>query len=83
MTQLSNITGAKLIRFIQEIGYIKVRQRGSHIRYRHQYRPTITLNVSGKKVIKPGRLHGLLKEMKIEKKEFFLFFHINSKEVYK
>ena len=79
MTQLRNITGSMIIRFIKQIGYAKVRQRGSHIRYKHQDRPTITLNVVGKKVIKPGRLHGLLKEMQVEKQEFFNFFNVQVK----
>jgi predicted RNA binding protein YcfA (HicA-like mRNA interferase family) len=68
-----------LMRFLNKTGYTKVRQRGSHIRYKHLHRPTITLNVTGKKVIKPGRLHGLIKEMGMNKTDFFEFFHIQAK----
>ena len=76
MTPLSNINGRKLIKFIESLGYKFVRQRGSHMRYKHKDGNMITLHVKGKKVIKPGRLRGLLNDLKIEPHIFFDYINI-------
>jgi predicted RNA binding protein YcfA (HicA-like mRNA interferase family) len=66
MTPLSNIEGRKLIKFIESLGYEFIRQRGSHMRYKNNEGNAITIHVKGKKVIKPGKLKGLLNDMKIK-----------------
>jgi predicted RNA binding protein YcfA (HicA-like mRNA interferase family) len=71
MTPLCNIEGRLLIRFIESLNYKFVRQRGSHIRYKNRDGNAITLHVKGKKIIKPGRLRGLFRDLNIEPKVFF------------
>ena len=71
MTPLCNIAGRLLIKFIESLDYRFVRQRGSHMRYKNKDGNAITLHVKGKKTIKPGRLRGLLNDLKIEPKVFF------------
>lgn len=71
MTPLCNIEGRLLIKFIESLDYKFVRQRGSHMRYKNKEGNAITLHVQGKKIIKPGRLRGLLNDLKIEPKVFF------------
>ena len=73
MTPLSNITGKQMIRFVQSQGYFQVRQRGSHQRFKHPDKQSITLPVSGKKVIKPGIVKGLLNTMGLKSEILFQF----------
>jgi len=76
MTPLCNIEGRVLIKFIKQLGYTMVRQKGSHMRYKNANGHAITLHVQGKKVIKPGRLRGLLHELDIEPHIFFNYIGI-------
>jgi len=72
MANLCNIDGRTLIKYIEYLGFSFVRQNGSHMRYKNEKGHAITLHVKGKKVMKPGRLKGLLKEV-----------HQTSEELYK
>jgi len=63
MANLCNIDGRTLIKYIEYLGFSFVRQNGSHMRYKNEKGFAITLHVKGKKVMKPGRLNGLLKEV--------------------
>jgi len=79
MTPLCNINGKTLDKFLKFLGYKVVRQKGSHIRYKDDKGKAITLNVKGKKVIKPGRLQGLLtKDLAIKKEVFFDWLKLNN-----
>ncbi len=73
MSPLSNIDGKTIIKFIESLGYRFVRQRGSHMRYKHSNGIKITIHVQGKKVIKPGKLKGLLNDMNISSQKFFSY----------
>jgi len=82
MNLISNVKGRDIIKFVKSLGYEYVRKRGSHIRYKNKNGNSVTVNVERKKVIKPGRLHGLLKELGVTKKMFFEFMGFsNVKEI--
>jgi len=76
MTPLCNIEGQVPIKFIESLGYTFIRQRSSHMRYKNKDGNAITLHIQGKKIIKPGRLKGLLNALKIEPKIFFDYIRV-------
>lgn len=77
MASLCNIDGRTLIKYIEFLGFSFVRQNGSHMRYKNEEGYAITLHVKGKKVIKPGRLNGLLKELNQTSEQLYSFLMHN------
>jgi len=78
MTPLSNITGRKMRNFVESLGYICVRQKGSHIRFKHTNKYAITIPASGKKIIKPGVIKGLLNTMEIDVQILHKYLNYNN-----
>jgi len=78
MTPLSNITGKQMRKFVESIGYTFSRQKGSHLRFRHSIKYSITIPARGKKTIKPGIIKGLLNTMEIHADTFHKYMHYNN-----
>ena len=78
MTPLSNITGKQMIKFVESLGYVLSRQRGSHLRFKHSTKQAITIPASGKKIIKPGLIKGLLNRMCIDVQTFHKYMKYNN-----
>ena len=78
MTPLSNITGKQMIRFVESLGYSFARQKGSHLRFKHACKYSITIPASGKKTIKPGIIKGLLNTMEINVDIFHRYLNYNN-----
>ena len=78
MTPLSNITGKQMRKFVETLGYSFSRQRGSHLRFKHHIKQALTIPASGKKIIKPGIVKGLLNTMEIDVKLFYRFLNYNN-----
>jgi predicted RNA binding protein YcfA (HicA-like mRNA interferase family) len=55
-----NVSAEKLIRVLQRLDYAAIRQRGSHIRLRHEGPPTHSVTVPAHDPLKTGTLHGIL-----------------------
>ena len=69
--KLPLLSASDLTKFLTKIGFQLIRQKGSHMFYRHQDgRTTVVPNHPGKK-IKRGLLRGILNEIKLSKEEFF------------
>ena len=69
--KLPLLSANDLIKFLKKVGFDFIRQRGSHMFFRHEDgRTTVVPNHPGKK-IKRGLLRGILNEIKISRKEFF------------
>ncbi|MBU3923648.1 MAG: type II toxin-antitoxin system HicA family toxin [Nanoarchaeota archaeon] len=69
--KLPLLSATELTKFLTKIGFQLIRQRGSHMFYRHaDGRTTVVPNHSGKQ-IKRGLLRGILNEIKITREEFF------------
>ncbi len=71
MSKLPVISGKKLIKKLEKIGYSVVRQKGSHVRLRNfnnfNCKPiTVPLH----KIIKPGLLCQIIKDANLTIKEF-------------
>ena len=70
MASFKNISGKKLIKFIQSICYKLDRQKGNHRIFVHTCLKSITIPVYKKKEVKIGLLSGILKDIGISKIEF-------------
>jgi predicted RNA binding protein YcfA (HicA-like mRNA interferase family) len=71
MPELRKVSGKDVIKALERLGFIQVRQRGSHIILK---KSTLTGSIGCvvplHKELKIGTLHGILKLAKIEPEEF-------------
>jgi predicted RNA binding protein YcfA (HicA-like mRNA interferase family) len=58
-----DVSGDRLIRAIERMGYAVVRQKGSHVRLRHEGPPQHMITIPLHSPLKPGTLHGILSEV--------------------
>jgi len=59
----SDVSAHQLVRTLERPGHHKVRQRGSHIRLRHDGPPAHSVSIPDHNPIKKGTLHGILTEV--------------------
>ncbi|MBZ5673664.1 MAG: type II toxin-antitoxin system HicA family toxin [Acidobacteriia bacterium] len=57
------VPAERVIRALEQLGYRVVRQKGSHIRLRHDSPPVHAITVPLHKPLKTGTLHGILAEV--------------------
>lgn len=57
------VSGERLIRALEQIGYSVVRRKGSHVRLRHEGPPVHLITVPLHQAIKTGTLHGIVSEV--------------------
>ena len=57
------VSGERLIRTLEQIGYSVTRQKGSHVRLRHEGPPVHLITVPLHQAIKTGMLHGIVSEI--------------------
>ena len=73
MSNRPEITGLQLIRVLEKAGFIKVRQKGSHVQMRRieadGRATTFPVPVHSGKTIKRGTLYGILRKAGIEPKD--------------
>lgn len=71
MPKLPRISGEKTITILQKLGFIKIRQRGSHvILKKHLNEGDIGCVVPMHKELAIGTLKGILRQAMIDEKEF-------------
>lgn len=69
--KLPVVSGRRVIRVLERIGYCVVRQRGSHIRLRDEDDPDyLPVTVPDHKAIKPGLLRKILRDANLAVDEF-------------
>lgn len=56
------VSGNRLIRALEQIGYVVILQKGSHVRLRHEGPPVHMITVPLHNSLKTGTLHGILSE---------------------
>jgi len=63
LSDLPQVTGARLIRALERAGFVQLRQVGSHVSLRHRDDKArrATVPVHGTKTVKPGTLRAILK----------------------
>ena len=70
MTKLVPISGKKLCKILEKIGFEKIYGRGSHVRYKHpDGRKTVVPVHSGEKIGK-SLLSAILKQIKLSREEY-------------
>ena len=73
MPPLPVISAKELIKFLVSKGFVFIRQKGSHQRYKHTDGRAITVPVHGKDNIKRWLLNGVLNELNIDTQELIDF----------
>ena len=70
MSQLPRISGQEVIKALQKIGYIKDRQKGSHIILRQSFPPFRRIVVPNHKEVAKGTLRSIIKQVGLTVDEF-------------
>ncbi len=73
MPPLPVISAKELIKFLQSKGFVLIRQKGSHQRYKNASGKAITIPVHGKDNLKRGLLNGILNELNLDVEELINF----------
>jgi len=72
MTSFPSISFRDLIKRVQELGFVSVRQRGSHIRFSHPDGRKTTIPDHGGKDVPHGLLVKIIRyDLKMKPKDFF------------
>jgi len=59
----ADVSADRLIRALGRLGYRVIRQKGSHIRLRHDGPPAHSISVPNHNPMKKGTLHGILSDV--------------------
>lgn len=57
------VSAQRLIRALERLGYVVIRQKGSHVRLFHQAPPAHSISVPLHDPLKIGTFHGILAEV--------------------
>ncbi len=68
--KLTPISGRELCKIVERIGFVRVHQSGSHVRYVHEDGRKTTIPVHGNEELGKGLLLEILKQIKIDREEF-------------
>lgn len=70
MMRLPAVTAAEVVRVLEQVGFHRVRQRGSHLRLRHADGRVVTVPVHPGAVIGRGLLRKVLRDAELSQEEF-------------
>jgi len=73
MPPLPIISAKDFIKFLESKGFVLIRQKGSHKRFKHPDGKNITVPDHGKTNLKRGLLKGMLNSLDIEVEELIEF----------
>jgi predicted RNA binding protein YcfA (HicA-like mRNA interferase family) len=69
MAKLPNATGEELIAALQKVGFCVVRQKGSHVRMKHEDNRVVSIPAHAQKTIGKGLLLKILRDADLTKDE--------------
>lgn len=69
MPKLPNVTASELIAALEKIGFLVVRQKGSHVRMKHEDGRVVTIPVHAGKDIGKGLLLKVLRDADLSKED--------------
>jgi predicted RNA binding protein YcfA (HicA-like mRNA interferase family) len=58
-----DVSGDRLVRALERLGYRAIRQKGSHVRMRHDGPPVHVVTIPLHNPLKTGTLHAILSEV--------------------
>lgn len=67
MAKLPSVTGEELIAALEKIGFFVVRQKGSHVRMKHEDNRVVSIPVHAGKTIGKGLLLKILRDADLTK----------------
>jgi|TARA_Y100000294_G_C8421116_1_gene282847 predicted RNA binding protein YcfA (HicA-like mRNA interferase family) len=70
MTKLIIISGKKLCKILEKIGFEKVQGKGSHVRFKHSDGRRTVIPIHGNENIGKGLLREILKQIRLSKEEY-------------
>ena len=70
MTQLKLLTATKLERLLLKLGFVKIRQKGGHVFYRHEDGRTTTIPHHSNKDLPRPLLRAILREIQLSVDEY-------------
>jgi len=70
MPRLSPISSRNLIKIVENMGFIKDRQIGSHARYEHSDGRKITISIHSGENIHRGLLRKIIRDLNLSPREF-------------
>ncbi len=73
MPPLPVIDAKTFAKFLESLGFYLVRQKGSHVRYKHDDGRAVTVPIHGKENLKRGLLGGMLNEIGVDTEELIRF----------
>ncbi len=70
MTKLVLISGKEMCKILEGLGFQKIHQKGSHIRYIHHDGRKTTVPVHGNELLGKGMIKEILKQIKLTREEY-------------
>ena len=70
MSKLPIVSGQETIRALEKIGFQIVRQKGSHVRMKHEDNRVVTIPVHGNKSLGKGLLRKILRDAELTVEQF-------------
>lgn len=70
MPKLPNVSGQETIRALEKIGFQVVRQKGSHVRMKHEDNRVVTIPVHANKSLGKGLLRKILRDAELTVEQF-------------
>ncbi len=70
MAKLVPISGRKLCKILEKLGFIKIHVTGSHFRYKHPDGRITVVPVHGNEELGKGLLNEILKQIKLSREAF-------------
>jgi predicted RNA binding protein YcfA (HicA-like mRNA interferase family) len=69
VSKLPTLTGEELIAALQKIGFVVIRQKGSHVRMKHSDNRVVTIPVHARQAVGKGLLLKILRDADLTKDE--------------
>ena len=70
MSRLPVISAARLVKLLNKLGFVRVRQRGSHAFYRHADGRSTVVPMHAGEDIRRGLLRAILRDLELSPEEF-------------
>ena len=70
MPKLPIVNGNQVIKALEKVGFIVVRQKGSHVRMKHEDNRVVTIPIHNKKSLGKGLLRKILRDAELTIEQF-------------